>query len=152
MNVTTLAAGGLVIAAPSPTPSPPPQPNVPACAPTDSTDLAIAAQNIAFDVNCLAVVPDTDFAVAFDNKDVGTPHNFAIYQDAAYTKLLGGATSATDFITGPDTATYQVSGLAAGNYYFRCDLHPTQMTGQFIVAAPSKGAGTTTPAPSPTSS
>jgi len=36
-------------------------------------------------------------------------------------------------VTGPKTVTYQVPALSAGTYYFRCDVHPTQMFGTFVV-------------------
>ena len=44
--------------------------------------------------------------------------------------------------TGPTTATYKIKALAAGTYYFHCDVHPTTMHGTLTVAgsAPSGGA------------
>jgi hypothetical protein len=53
----------------------------------------------------------------------GAPHNVAIYRDSsAAQKIFVGET-----IT--DTAiTYEVPALEAGEYFFRCDVHP-EMTG-----------------------
>ena len=48
------------------------------------------------------------------------PHNVAIYRDeSAEESLFVG-----DLVDGPTTATYDVPALDAGDYYFRCDVHP----------------------------
>ena len=36
-------------------------------------------------------------------------------------------------VIGPTTLTYHVGALAAGTYYFHCDVHPTAMQGTFVV-------------------
>ncbi len=87
--------------------------------------------------------------MAFSNQDQA-PHNFAIYTDSQATKLLGGATSATDIVPPGAGTTYQVKGLPAGTYFFRCDVHPTTMTGTFVVTA--KKALNPTPTPTPSTS
>jgi plastocyanin len=62
--------------------------------------------------------------------DSGVPHNIAIYTDKSASKsLFKGST-----VTGPKTTTYHVHALQAGTYYFRCDIHPTQMFGTFVVS------------------
>ena len=68
--------------------------------------------------------------VNFNNMDSGVPHNFAVYTDAtASTAIFTGAV-----VTGPTTTTYTFTAPSTpGTYFFRCDLHPTLMTGQFIV-------------------
>lgn len=111
-----------------------------ACTPS-GTSLAITApvgaSGSGFNVSCLAVAANTSFTVTFTNDDTGVPHNFAIYtadplKDSA-AKLLGGATSATQTVVGPGSTSYKVGGLAPGTYFFRCDVHPTTMTGTFTV-------------------
>ena len=155
LAVAVPAQKGLVIGQPSPSPSPPPTaPSGPACSPTsDATSLQIAAPTGAaasgFDPTCLAVVPDTAFTVAFDNQDTGVPHNWELFKDPAYATRVGGATGPTDIITGVDQTSYSVDALAAGVYYFRCDIHPTTMIGQLVVGPPG-GAGS--PQPGPTNS
>jgi hypothetical protein len=53
----------------------------------------------------------------------------AIFTDAGAAKsLFTGA-----LVMGPKTITYQVPALPSGTYYFRCDVHPTQMFGTFVV-------------------
>ena len=102
------------------------------CSPA-GTSLQIAAKNIHFDKSCLAAPAGQAFSVAFDNQDTNVPHNVEIYTSKAATQRLGGATGATDTVTGPATTTYQVSALKAGTYYFQCDVHPSAMFGTFVV-------------------
>jgi plastocyanin len=157
LAVAVPAQKGLVIGQPSPSPSPPPTPpSGPACSPTsDATSLSITAPSGAaasgFDPTCLAVVPNASFTVAFDNKDSGVPHNWELFKDPAYATRVGGASGPTDVVTGVDQASYSVDALGAGVYYFRCDIHPTTMTGQLIVGPVGGGAGGS-PQPGPTTS
>jgi plastocyanin len=127
-GVVTGPAGPSVAPPQSPA-SPPP----PACSPSGTT-LQIAAQAIAFDKACLAAPANTAFSLVFDNQAAGIPHNVEIFSDPSATKRLGGATDASDFVTGPKQVTYKVSAIPAGEYFFRCDLHPAQMHGTFVVA------------------
>jgi len=158
MNVATNASGQLRLAVPSPVFSPLPTP-VPSgqlpCQPTsDSTSLTIQAPTGAsatgFSSNCLAVVPGVAFKVAFTNSD-SVAHNFAIYTNSSATDLLGGATP-TELTVPGATSTFDVNALKPGTYFFRCDVHPTTMTGTFVVAKASKGGGSPSPTPSPTPS
>jgi plastocyanin len=154
---TSASAAPELIAVPSPLFSPLPSPTgtAPPCLPpsASTTSASISAQNIAFNINCLAVVPEKPFTVAFDNADT-SPHNFAIYTDSSATKLLGGAKSPSEIVAAGAKVTYDVSPLKPGIYFFRCDIHPTQMTGTFVVEPPGKGGSpspTPTPTPSPSS-
>ena len=158
MNVATNASAPLRIAVPSPVfsavPTPVPSGQLP-CQPTSaSTSLTVSAPSGAsatgFNTNCLAVVPGAAFKVAFTNSDT-TAHNFAIYTDSSATDLLGGATP-TELTVPGATSTYDVNALKPGTYFFRCDVHPSTMTGTFVVAKPSKGGASPSPTPSPTPS
>jgi plastocyanin len=140
---TTIAAGARLAGLPSapatqapPTSPSSPRPSTPPAPPCSpgGTRLEISATAIAFDKACLAAPADTAFTLVFDNQDAGIPHNVEIFETAAAQQRLGGATDAGDFITGPDQVTYQVPALPAGTYFFRCDLHPAQMKGDFVVA------------------
>lgn len=98
------------------------------CSPS-GTSLQISSQNIKFDKNCLAAPANQPFTIAFKNGDAGVPHDIAIYTNSsATTVLFKGAV-----VAGPTTTTYHVPALKAGTYYFRCDIHPTQMFGTFVV-------------------
>jgi hypothetical protein len=160
LNVSTLVQGPPAIAVPSPSfspiPSPSPSGTLP-CYPAGGVDLSIqappGAAGTGFSTSCLAEKPETPFSVAFDNGDTA-PHNFAIYTDQSANKLLGGAPSATDIVAPAASTTYQIDGLPTGTYFFRCDVHPTTMTGTFVVTAKKPPSGSPSPsaAPSPSAS
>jgi plastocyanin len=120
-------------ALPTSVPPPPPTSSPSACTP-NGPELRITAAGIAFHPDCLAAPADAAFTITFDNKDAGTPHNIHIFsadptKDPNAQSLFMGA-----LVTGPDTATYEVSALPEGTYFFHCDVHPTQMFGTFVSA------------------
>ncbi len=114
--------------------------NVTATAPTlktmsaqsdpQSATLGLVAKNIAFNTSTITVPAGANVTVNFDNQDANIPHNFAVYTDSsAKTTIFKGET-----ITGPAKTTYTFTAPSKpGTYFFRCDIHPTQMTGQFVV-------------------
>jgi plastocyanin len=90
----------------------------------------LIAKNIAFDKSTITVPAGAQVTINFDNQDSGIPHNFSLYTDSsASTSIYIG-----DIITGPKTITYTFTAPSTpGNYFFRCDVHPTIMTGTFVV-------------------
>jgi plastocyanin len=101
---------------------------------TGSTIIELAAKNIAFDKKTITVPAGAKVTVNFDNQDSGIPHNFAVYETSAAQKPIFKG----EIITGPKKTTYTFTAPSKpGTYFFRCDVHPTQMTGQFIVASSS---------------
>jgi len=90
--------------------------------------VSISSDNLKYDKSCLAVPANQDFTINFDNQE-GLPHNVVILKD----KDSSDPVFTGDIITGPKKLGYQVKGLAAGTYRFRCSVHPTQMKGTFIV-------------------
>lgn len=99
------------------------------CSPS-GTSLKISAKNIKFDKSCLAAPAGKAFTITFDNEDSGVPHNIDIFTNKSASKSLWKGST----ITGSKTTTYKVPALKAGTYYFRCDIHPTQMFGTFVVS------------------
>jgi cytochrome c oxidase subunit 2 len=95
------------------------QQTAPTCEP-DGTALTISAFNIAFDTDCLAVPADTPFTIEFENKDPDIPHNVAIATTPEWTEVLFTG----EVFNGVATRTYEVPGIPAGTYAFRCDVHP----------------------------
>jgi plastocyanin len=109
----------------------------PACTPSGTTVDVVAPTGAAgsgFEKKCYAAPANEAFTVDFSNNDSGVPHNFEIFTDSSATKRLGGAKDPTEIVTGPAKATYKVDALKPGTYYFHCDVHPTTMNGQFVVA------------------
>jgi plastocyanin len=93
------------------------------------SSLTLVASGSQFDTDCLQAPADKPITIALDNKDPSIPHNVSIYTDSSATKsLFVGET-----ITGPGETTYKVGPLPAGTYFFRCDIHPTTMTGTLTV-------------------
>ena len=90
----------------------------------------LIAKDLAFDTKTIVVPPGATVAINFTNKDPGTMHNFALYNDStAKTSIFVGK-----FVTGPGTAVYTFTApTRVGDYFFRCDVHPTQMEGTFVV-------------------
>ncbi len=95
-----------------------------------TAQITLTAQNIAFDKSTLTVPAGATVVITFVNMDAGIPHNFALYTDSHATqKIFAGS-----FVTGPATVTYTFKAPATpGTYYFRCDVHPTVMYGDFVV-------------------
>lgn len=110
---------------PAEKPTPPPE--------GDETPIAIVGEaldiigkDIQFDKGKLTVAADTPFTVVFDHQDEGINHNFAIYETPAAENLVAG----TEIEPGPVEQRLPLpEGLPAGSYFYRCDVHPTTMTG-----------------------
>jgi plastocyanin len=86
---------------------------------------AVVAKDIKFVTTEVKVPAGKAFQLTFDNQD-GAPHNVAIYTDssASQAKFQGDIFSS-------GTRVYDVPALAAGSYFFRCDVHP-DMTGTIV--------------------
>ena len=124
--VTAAAAGGSA-AAPASAPGAAPPADA-AAGPT--TTVTLTAQNVLFDKQTITVPAGAKVAMTFNNLDSGVAHNFALYTDSsAKTRIFVG-----DFVTGVKTTTYTFTAPSKpGNYFFRCDVHPTIMYGTFVV-------------------
>ncbi|MDQ3962540.1 MAG: cupredoxin domain-containing protein [Actinomycetota bacterium] len=89
--------------------------------------LTISAAQIQFDTQELTFPADEATTLTFNNED-SVEHNVAIYetedaeQDIFVGRIIGGGT----------TVDYEVPATPAGEHFFRCDVHPTAMTGTAI--------------------
>jgi plastocyanin len=112
------------------TPAPTPAPSTPT---TSTVTIDLIAKDIAFDKSTITVPAGAQVIINFDNQDSGIPHNFAVYTDTSATtsifvgQIINGVKSIAYTFTAPTTP---------GDYFFRCDVHPTTMTGTFTVTAP----------------
>jgi plastocyanin len=100
-----------------------------------------AVPTLRFDTDTLAVTGIDSVTVHFANDDTGVLHNFAAYTDSSAAEPLASG-SIGPVCTAPCSSDVQFALPAPGDYFFRCDVHPTIMTGTFWVLAPPP---TTTP-------
>jgi plastocyanin len=94
----------------------------------------VVAQNTSFDTEELHLPADTPTTLTLDNQDAA-PHNLSIYEDDT---ASGEPLFTFEPITGPAEQTFDVEPIPEGEYYFRCDVHPT-MEGAVVVAPGSPG-------------
>ncbi|OGO07453.1 MAG: hypothetical protein A2Y92_02715 [Chloroflexi bacterium RBG_13_57_8] len=89
----------------------------------------LVTRNMAFDKTTITVPAGALMTINFDNQD-SVPHNFALYTDSsAATSIFVGQT------IGKGSLTYKFTAPSTpGSYFFRCDVHPTSMTGTFVVS------------------
>jgi plastocyanin len=91
--------------------------------------VTVTARANAFTSTMVNAPASQAFSIVFMNSDPGIQHNVAIYTDDSASKVLfRGA-----LVTGPKTVAYRVPSLSPGTYFFRCDVHPDTMKGQFVV-------------------
>ena len=92
------------------------------------------AKGTAFTQKTLTVSTQTDRVVVhFRNEDADVIHNMAFYKDdSAKDEIYFGR----DLLTvGETTYVFKVPG--PGEYFYRCEFHPTQMTGTLKVEEPA---------------
>jgi plastocyanin len=87
----------------------------------------ISADDLAFNVGTIEAPAGEDFTITLVNDD-SAPHNISIYTEEGGDQLALGPTA-----EGGQTVTTEVTALEAGEYFFVCDIHPTEMTGTLVV-------------------
>lgn len=91
-----------------------------------TADVTITSVDMAFVEETMTVRAGEAFTIALVNEDT-MPHNVAIYTDSSASEELFIGDMVTD-----GTIVYEIPALEAGEYFFRCDLHP-DMVGTLIV-------------------
>jgi plastocyanin len=100
--------------------------------PFEGQTVEVVAQNVVFNVRTITVRVGGRIRIRLDNKDAGVDHNFAVYMSATNpTPASPGSVGIT--FKGPAVDDTAFDTPPAGNYFFRCDVHPTTMTGTFTV-------------------
>lgn len=84
---------------------------------------------IKFDLEEIVLPADTEVTVRADNRDGAIPHNWAAYTDDSASDLIAG----TEICPAACVKEVTFTTPAPGEYFFRCDVHPTQMVGTVIV-------------------
>lgn len=102
----------------------------------NNTVVNIMAKDKAFNTSTITVPAGAQVIINFDNQDSGVQHDIAFYTDSSASNTIYRILATT----GPDKITDTfIAPSTPGTYFFRCDFHPTTMTGQFIVT-PSTGS------------
>lgn len=91
-----------------------------------AADVTVIGRDMAFTPTTLTVRAGVPFTLHLVNEDAA-PHNVAIYVDSS-----AGEEVFLGDVIGEGEITYAVPALAAGTYFFRCDVHPA-MTGTLVV-------------------
>ena len=96
---------------------------------SESVTVNLTARNVAFDTATITVPRSAAVTINFDNQD-SMPHNFALYTNASASRPVYTG----EIVTGPRQIAYTFTAPdQPGTYFFRCDVHPVQMTGDFVV-------------------
>lgn len=101
----------------------------PASCPVTGSKVALTAQHISWDTNCLGVVAGKPVELQINNKDSGVSHNFAIYDSSK----LKHRYYLSPTVAGPADKQFTVPALKSGTYYFQCNIHGPAMSGTLIV-------------------
>jgi len=101
--------------------------------PFEGQSATLTASNLTFDKKEITAKTGGKIRVRLDNKDVGVEHNIAFYKSANETQPVSPGSVGVRF-PGPGVGDTAFDVPAAGKYFFRCDVHPTQMTGTFTVS------------------
>jgi plastocyanin len=85
----------------------------------DPNALQISSKDLKFSTEVLVAPAGKPFQIVYDNQEAA-PHTVAIYTDqSASTQIF-----VEDPFGGPKEVVYDVPAIAAGSYFFRCDIHP----------------------------
>ena len=98
------------------------------CSPSGS-DVQVVASGTKFNSECFAGPAGRTFKLMFDNKD-GVAHNIAILKGHDAADPLFRA----ELVPGSKMMTFDVGPLEPGTYAFHCEVHPSQMSGNFVIA------------------
>ena len=102
-----------------------------ACAePCQTVD--ITAVGVQFNTKELRVSTGGNVRIHFTNNDQGVQHNVAVYQSSSNLTAVASGSVGTIF-EGVAVDDIVFAKPATGSYFFRCDVHPTTMTGTFVV-------------------
>jgi plastocyanin len=137
LEVAETPEGELILAHPTQRPTVPTGPPPAECEPEGGTELQIAAPLGSavegFDKDCIAMEAGTASTVVFVNDDPPQIHNWTLYTDSSASQRLGGSQGVQEPVQAGETVTYNVPALDPGTFFYRCDFHPTSMTGNFVV-------------------
>jgi hypothetical protein len=81
-----------------------------------------------FDRSEVAIPSNTYVRIIANNTDDGVAHNLALYKSRDDAESGAPALAKTRICSGPCKELLNLN-LPPGTYFFRCDVHPSQVTG-----------------------
>jgi plastocyanin len=90
-------------------------------------EVQVSMQDFAFDPDSFTVPAGVPVKIEATN-DGSAPHTLTVYTDEAYQDAVEDADTGT--VSGGEDGEFTVT-FEGGEYYFRCEVHPAQMTGTF---------------------
>jgi len=102
-----------------------PAATTPAAVGDGGEEVSVEAVDLGFDPEEVAVPADVEVVVKLNNTGVAS-HTLDVYADEEFTEPIDGA--ATGNVSGGEKGEFTAT-FAAGEYFFRCEIHPGQMQG-----------------------
>ncbi|MEK7247739.1 MAG: cytochrome c oxidase subunit II [Chloroflexota bacterium] len=99
----------------------------------DAQRIEITGKDSLFDLDEITVEPGSQVVVVFDNQDEVVPHNWALYDSRDAAESGGAPIAFSPIEPGPTVQEIPFDPPDPGTYFFRCDVHPTTMTGELTV-------------------
>lgn len=138
LGITGASPGGETSTATATATEPPAAPTVTSTAPPATatqqsgvTSVTMIMKDFSFSPDTLTVSPGERIAFDLQNQGV-VPHNLS-FADASGNFASTGATASAIISGGQSTTFTWTAPTTPGVYKFRCDVHPTQMTGTVTV-------------------
>lgn len=94
-------------------------------------DVEVVATDFAYAPTLLTATADDSVIITFTNNGA-VPHTMTVYEDEAYRTALAGAD--TQQVAAGASGGITVAFADAKTYFFRCEVHPTQMEGTIVVS------------------
>lgn len=127
MPVVVLAVAALLVACGDTSAAPGTDPDPGRTAAVSGGVVEVSSDNLAFDVDVIEAPAGEDFTIRLTNLE-NIPHNLSVYTERGGTLIALGAV-----ITQDQTDEIEIPALEAGEYFFVCDLHVSEMNGTLVV-------------------